>query len=385
MKIAIFSDTFPPEINGVANFVKFSAQSLAKKGHEVQVFTVSKFSEKKLNKNYPKNLFVNTLPSLPALVYPDIRFTVPAVLTLSKLKKFNPDIIHSHTPFALGWEAVMDAKILKKPLVGTHHTFYDQYLKHLKVDFESTRKFTWKYTVSFYNFCNLVTTPSQSLAKEMAKNGLLKPAFVLPNFVDTKLFSPPSSKEKVEFKKFFKVSGTTIVYMGRLSYEKSVDRAIKSFALAQKVIPDISLLIIGDGPKKNSLEDLVNQLEIQNKVVFTGFQRGESLVNALRAGDIYFTASETETFCISALEAMAVGLPVVAVDKGGLGEIVQDKKNGLLASENGINQMAQNLLTFLRNQKMLTEYGERSREYSLEYSKEKVTKKLEEIYEKAIL
>ena len=385
MKIAIFCDSFPPEINGVANFVKFSAESLAEKGHEVQVFTVSKLSEEKLNKGASKNLFVNTLPSLPALVYPDIRFTVPAALTLKRLKKFNPDVIHSHTPFALGWEAVMGAKVLKKPLVGTHHTFYDHYLKHIKIDFDSARKFTWKYTVSFYNFCDLVTTPSKSLAKEMFKNGLKGSISILPNFVNTEIFHPVSPKEKIKLKKIYKLdSNPTIVYMGRLSYEKSVDLAIKAFALVQKEFPKTNFLIIGDGPERENLEESSRKLKIKNKIKFTGFLRGEKLAEALQAGDLFLTASETETFCISALEAMATGLPVVAINKGGIGEIVKDGKNGFLSKTNAPEEVSKNLTKLLSNKNLLKEFKDNSRKFAFTYSKENVTAKLEKIYKKTV-
>lgn len=385
MKIAIFCDSFPPEINGVANFAKFSALGLAEKGHEVQVFTVSKLSEEKLNKGLPNNLRINTMPSLPALVYPDIRFTVPAAMTIKRLKKFNPDIIHSHTPFALGWEAFMGARILHKPLVGTHHTFFDHYLKHLKIDFDSARRFTWKYTIGFYGFCDLVTTPSRSLAKEMVKNGLKSPIKILPNFVNTQTFYPKSLKEKKRIKDSYRLKeGPVIVYMGRLSYEKSVDQAIKAFDLAQKEIPKINFLIIGDGPERENLEKLSLKLGLKNKIKFTGFLRGRKLATAISVGDFFLTASETETFCISALEAMSSGLPVVAVNKGGIGEIVKNNQNGFLVKTNNPKDLSPKIIKLLKDRKKLALFSKKSQVFSLEYSKEKIIEKLERIYKKTI-
>jgi glycosyltransferase involved in cell wall biosynthesis len=382
MRIAIFSDTFPPEINGVANFVRLSARALARRGHLVQVFTVSKISEKKLNEKIGmNNLKIVTVPSVSSLIYPNTRFSLPSGLAVVRLKKFNPDVIHVHTPFALGWEGVMGAKILKKPLIGTHHTFFDQYLKHAKIDFETARKATWKYTVGFYNFCNLVTTPSQSLAKEMEGHGLKAPLTVLPNFVDTIFFKPISKTEKNNSKKQFGIVGQSLVYMGRLSYEKSIDQVIKAFKLSLKKFPNLKLMIIGDGPEKENLEELANKLKIADKVIFTGFLRGKKLVAALQANNFFITASVTETFGIAIAEAMAAGLPVIAVRRGGIGEIVKDRKNGYLTSTNSpfeigekIRKMAVNSASVRKN------FINTSRKLARKYSLEKIISRFEKTY-----
>src|ERR1700733_12502908 len=166
MKIAIFSDTFFPQVNGVANVAYGSALSLSKLGHEVIVFAPIAPKNRHLLKNLAFEVVV--LPSLPAYFYPGERGAVPfSFSALKKLKKFNPDIIHSHTPFSVGCMAVIFAKMLKVKLVGTHHTFYDHYLKHIKMDFASARKFSWKLTDFYYNRCDLVLSPTQSLADEL--------------------------------------------------------------------------------------------------------------------------------------------------------------------------------------------------------------------------
>ncbi len=187
MKIAIFSDTFPPQTNGVANVVYQSAKSLTDSGHHVAVFTVGKnHRERVIEEN--DNLTVIFLPSVPALVYANERLGLPLGFSFKRLKKFNPDIIHTHTPFAVGWEAVWLAKILKIPIVGTHHTFYDHYLKHAKIDYQWAKKFSWKYTVGYYNRCDLILSPTNSLAQTLITKGLKKPVAVLQNPIDTDLF-----------------------------------------------------------------------------------------------------------------------------------------------------------------------------------------------------
>ncbi|MBU1137242.1 glycosyltransferase, partial [Patescibacteria group bacterium] len=328
MRIAIFSDTFPPQVNGVANTVNESAKALANQGHQVSVFTISNNSKKLLN-DKKNNLAIVVLPSLPALVYQNERFGLPSWAHLDRLKKFNPDIVHIHTPFMVGWQGIWWAKKLKVPVVGTHHTFYDHYLKHIKMDYNWTKKFSWKYTVAYYNHCDLVLSPSRSLAEELTAHGLKKPIEIIQNPIDTNLFRPATDiAEKAKAKKSFGVNGQAVVYMGRLSYEKSVDQVVKAFALMLEKLPDLKLMLIGDGPEKNNLEKLSKTLGLKNKVIFTGVLRGENLVKALWANDIFITASKTENLPVSVLESMAAGLPIIAVKEKGLAEIIKENTNG---------------------------------------------------------
>lgn len=382
VRIAIFSDTFPPEINGVANFAYLSANALADRGHEVKVFTASRISQKKLNEKIGKKFKIFTELSVHSPIYSDTRVPLPTGIAFPHLLKFRPDIIHAHTPFTLGWEAVTVAKIMRIPLIGTHHTFYDYYLKHAKIDFKITRRAIWKYTVSFYNFCDLVTAPSQSLSREMKNHGLKKPVVVLPNFVNTYLFKPANEFEKNKLKKQYKINSKSIVYMGRLSYEKSIDQVIGAFKLTLSSMPNLKLMIIGDGPERENLEKLVSKLDIKKKVIFTGFLRGESLAKALQANDIFATASKTETFCISALEAMSVGLPIIAVREKGVSEIVKDNQNGFLIETGKTTDMAKKIVDLVKDKKMLGKFSKASRLIAKKYSKENVTPRLEKIYQK---
>lgn len=380
MKIAIFSDTFPPEVNGVANFTYLSANALAKKGHDVQVYTASRISQRKLNKKIGKKFKIFTGFSLHSPIYFDTRVPLPTGISFPHLLRFRPDIIHANTPFTSGWGAVMGAKILRIPLVGTHHTFYDHYLKHAKIDFNLARKATWKYTVSFYNFCDLVTVPSHSLAEEMKDHKLKKSVVVLPNFVNTQLFKPAGKLEKNNLKKQFKIKGNSIAYMGRLSYEKSIDQVLKAFKITLQKTPDLKLMVIGDGPERENLEKLARKLGVSKKIIFTGFLRGENLAKALQANDIFVTASKTETFCIAALEAMSTGLPVIASNDKGITEIVKNNVNGYLVRPDDNKQMANKISYLFANEKKRELFSKKSTKIAQTCSKEKVIEKLEKIY-----
>jgi len=385
MKIAIFSDTFPPQVNGVAHTAYLSAKNLVENGHEVAVFTISKKLKDRPDINL-KNLRVFRLPSVPALVYPGERFTLPVGLSLRQVKKFLPDIIHVHTPFSVGWEAVLIAKILKIPLVGTHHTFYNHYLKHIKLDFEWMKKISWKITIGFYNRSNLILSPSKSLANELIREGLECPINVLQNSIDVKLFKPlKSSSDKEEIKKFFGVKNRSICYMGRLSYEKSIDQIIKAFALINKKMPELSLMIIGDGPERKNLEELAEDLKIRDSVIFTGslFYNGD-LVRSLQTNDLFVSASKSENMPLSVLEAMATGLPMVLVKEKGLAELIKEDASGIFAKTDDPADIAEKILFLLSSPELLNKFSQGSRLLAMEYSNEKVTDLLTKSYEKVI-
>jgi glycosyltransferase involved in cell wall biosynthesis len=383
MKIAIFSDTF--QINGVTTIVHQSARRLAELGHKVCIFAIGKNLEKISNANPHGNLTFISLPSLPATwVYPNERFYIPLGFSYAHIKEFAPDIIHTHLPLTVGWEAIFLAKFLKIPIIGTHHTFYDHYLKHVKMDFGWGKKLTWKYTISYYNRCDLVLSPSKSLADAMTEQGLKKPIEVLKNFIDTEVFCPANEQKKQSLKAKFGLKDKSIIYMGRLSYEKSVDQVFKAFSLVTKNNPSIRLMVVGDGPEKEKLIKLSHKLGISEKVIFTGFLRDEELTEALQANDIFISASLTESFSLTIVEAMACGLPVIAAKEKGPTEIIEDGVNGFLIPPGDPKMLAQKISELLASPKKLAEFGAASRQLAMSYSKESIIDKLEAFYKKLI-
>ncbi|MFH1346806.1 MAG: glycosyltransferase [Spirochaetota bacterium] len=384
MKIAIFSDTFLPQTNGVANVAYQSAKNLAELGHKVIIFTVTKKSNYSNNLNL-ENLKIVRLPSLPALAYPGERLTIPLGISFPYLKKFKPDVIHVHTPFSVGLEGALAAKLFKIPLVGTHHTFYDHYLKHIKLDYDWMKKFSWKCCVGFYNFCDLVINPSQSLTDALKEKGLKVPTEIIRNSIDTDLFQPVSNaKEKNLIKKSFGVEDKSIVYMGRLSYEKSIDKVIKAFALMLEKSPDLKLMLVGDGPEKKKLEDLAKELKIENKIIFTGFLYKNGLIKALQANDVFLSACKNENMPLSVAQAMATGLPLVVVKENGLAELVKENINGFFCKTDNPEDMAEKTLKLLSNTGLLKKFGAGSRKMAMEYSNGKITNLLIESYKKII-
>lgn len=384
MRIALFTDTFPPQVNGVANVVRSSAEVLTENGHDVHIFTVT--SGKSNEKPSREKFGLTRIFSMPFFGYPNERFSLPLGLTLAKVKLFKPDIIHAHTPFAIGWEAVLAKKILGVPLVGTHHTFFNHYLGHVHADYEWAKKLSWKYVAAYYNRCDLVTSPTASLADSLESCGVSSRIIVVPNSVDTDFFRPAADKkEKEKLKKQFDFSKNVLVYMGRISYEKSIDVVMRAMLIIVGKSPEASFVIIGGGPERKKLEILTKRLGLENKVRFMGFLYGRELAQALQASDVFVTASKSENFPLSVIEAMASGLPVVAAFALGLPEIVEDGRSGFLVPPDNTGEIADKVLKLFNDQTLLVKYSSASRELSGKYSKHNVARIHEKNYENLLI
>jgi glycosyltransferase involved in cell wall biosynthesis len=382
MRIAFFTDTFPPEVNGVAHTAERAARMLAKHGHVVRIFTVSKSSQQELQSKAGNDYSVETLPSLGLPIYLGVRTTMPVGLALRKVSRFKPDILHSHTPFSVGWEAVWAARFLHVPLVGTHHTFFNHYLKHVHLDYAWAERLSWKLTVGYYNRCDVVVSPTRSLIDELKANGLKSPYEIVPNSVDTEIYCPAQDQKSLRAK--LNLPNRVVVHMGRLSYEKSIDQAIRAFKTVVEQEPSAMFVIVGDGPGKRDLEALVHELGLEKNVRFTGFVYGQRLVEYLQAADVFVTASKSENMPLAVLEAMAVGLPVIAVHSLGLAEMVEDEKSGYLLPPDDVPALAEHTLKLLRESGLQHTFSERSHSLGKSYSEPAIAERFDTLYTRVV-
>jgi 1,2-diacylglycerol 3-alpha-glucosyltransferase len=389
MRIAIFSDTFPPQVNGVASVVRDSVATLVAEGHDVAVFTVGNNTREERTAD-GAFYTVKKLPSLsvPKFIYRGDSYAFafpPGVGTLHALKKFKPDVIHTHTPFFAGWGAVLGKKLCGVPLVGTHHTFYDDYLKHIKLDYSWGKKFSWKYTIAYYNRADVVISPSRALGIGLQGHGLTRPLHIVPNPVNVGFFVPAASAaEKKLLKNRFGAGKRSVIYMGRVSYEKDIDQTMKAFWTASRHMPDMTLMIVGDGPELKKLKSLAKKLGIDEKTVFTGMLHREDLRAALQANDLFVTASRSENMPVSVIEAMACGLPVASVKAKGIPEIVHHGENGLLAEPDRPEELASMIAQLFSSPTDLRKKSRASRKLAERYSQKNITKAMVGLYEKTI-
>lgn len=387
MKIAYFTDTFLPQLNGIATSLGNQVTILGEQGHQVLIFT-PKLDDIPREKFKAKNVHIVHLPTVPALVYTEYKlgiFGLPRVL--NQLVKFNPDIIHLQSPFTVGMDAVMASKLLKKPLVGTVHIYFanSEYLRWLKYKLavKLLDRISQRYLNFLYGQCDLVLAPSKILVNELSKNGFKKPVLYLPNGVILEK-SNLSSKEKEVIKKKYNLKEKVVLHFGRLSYEKNVDILIKAFKELLKTNQNISLLIIGDGPATKKLKKLAKEFKIEKEVIFTGFIDHQSLISSglLSVADVFATASTMENQPMAVLESMLFGLPIIGVEQAGLIELVTS--NGFLVKPGDIKELAEKMEIILFNQKLAKKMEIESLKQVKKFSIDKTTQKLLSLYNNLI-
>ncbi|MDP3973993.1 MAG: glycosyltransferase [Candidatus Daviesbacteria bacterium] len=388
MRIVYFTDMFLPQANGVATSLGNFARELGERGHEVLIFT-PKLDHIKRKKFQAKNVRVVSLPSVPSF-YTELNlviFGLPKALTY--LRKFDPDIIHLQSTMTIGIDAVMAAKLLKKPLVGSIHIYFtnSDFLRFFKykLAIKLLNKIALRYINFLYKKCDLLLTPSQLLIGELQQRKFKKEVHYLPNGLYLNDVKFLTEAEKSRLKKKYRLEDQVVLHFGRLSYEKSIEDLIKSFQILVEKYPHTSLLIIGDGPAKKSLMKLTHHLGIGKNVVFTGFIAHQKLLSSslLSIADIFATTSQMEVNPMVVLEAMMYGLPIVGVKQAGLIELVLE--NGFLVEPNNTKQLAESMEKILSDPKLKKEMGQRSLKKIKDYSIDKTTTQLINYYRDIIV
>ncbi len=385
MRIAIFTDTFLPQVNGVVRSIVTTANVLAKHGHSIAIFTVNaeKLSKKIKAKELDERIQVYPFSSFSLPTYKELQVRIPTfVPSLYEVYRFNPDLIHSHTTFGIGWEAVMSANFLKIPLVGTHHGFLAEFLKHVKLDYRIMKPLARRYLSFYYNRCDAVISPSKALVKELLQYKLRRPVHVLSNPVDLKYFSTNKTKESL--RKKLHLNKPAIIHFGRLSYEKSTDLVLRAFAQILNWGIDAQLIVIGDGPERGKLEALGRKLNIDKSVEFTGTLRDNDLTERIAAGDFFVSASTIETQGLVFLEAMALGLPVIGVNAGGVPEYVDNGKNGFIVESGNVRAIAEAMKKFIDHPELRESFGQNAKESVKKFDADLITGEIEKVYKALI-
>ncbi len=330
MNIAIFTDNFLPQVNGVVTAVLNLAKGLADKGHKIYIIAPKYKGVEEFK--YP-NIKVRYVKSKPAnFIYTNFKVVSPISIRTRKFIKDNDvDLVYFVIPFTVAIKGIIIAKILKLPVVGTYHTFIceKEYLRHVKLDYKFIVDLAWKYTNTYYNQCKVVTCPSQITKERLLESGCKRPIKVISNGIE-KLDSPKS--EILKIKKKINCKGKILLFVGRLAYEKNLLYLLDCFKLILKERPDTKLVIIGDGPQKKDLVKRITKLKLNSSVMLFGEVKYQDLMSKgyYNACDIFVTTSTTETFGLSVLEAQVNGLVCVGVNENGVKYLIKDNYNGFL-------------------------------------------------------
>lgn len=370
MKVAIFTDTFAPQVNGVARTVGRISSFLGTKNIPYLIFAPDGGQDRPLGKN------IHTFPSLDFPFYPECKIAIPNFSQVKDiLSDFQPDIIHVVTEFSLGLCGLKYAKDHGLPIVASYTTNFPQYLNYYKTGF--LERWAWQYLHWFHNQCRLNLCPSPASQAMLAKKGF-KNLTIWGRGIDTEVFSPAQRKDSIR-KKLASDKRLLFLFVGRLAVEKDLDVLLKAWDTAKASIPDAQLIITGDGPMMEELRQTADPA-----VIFTGYRHGEELAEIYAASDVFVFPSTTETFGNVVLEAMASGLPVIAAEAGGVKNLIRDGDNGLACRPRNYLDLAAAILKMAQNKPLRKKIGRQARQYALEQKWDGILNQLVENYEKTV-
>lgn len=334
MRIAFFTDTYYPEINGVANTLSRLHQYLDKNGIE-HVFFAPQYDEEIMEDT------ILRFKGIQIPFSPNSRLALPYhSIVKKKIEEFKPDIIHIVTEFTIGTVGLHIARELSIPIVMSYHTNIDQYLEffHARM-FEAPVKayFKWFHSHALLNLCPSMQTLNQ--LKEQDYENL----DIWSRGVDTKLYSP--QKRNGRFRSLYGEDKFLCLYVGRLSYEKGLDVYIEAIRKVNEKYEDrMMFLFAGDGPFRAELE----KCQISN-VRLTGFLRGEMLAELYADSDLFIFPSGTETFGNVLLEAMASGCACICTDSGGVTDFSVNGKNACVVGYRDNNALFEAIIGLYEN------------------------------------
>jgi glycosyltransferase involved in cell wall biosynthesis len=363
MKILIAADLHWPTINGVATFSRNLAKGLSARGHEVLVIAPSQTG--KSYEEYDGNYLIKRTVSVPFVPINNIRVSVSPYLEVRKIiKDFQPDIIHVQSPLMIGLASLQVGAREAIPMVATNHAMSENLIENIRPLMPMARplnRLLKEYARLIYRNVSYMTLPTES-AVEMFKDTSEKmpmPVEAVSNGVDLQHFRPASVPKSFYTKFDIPADRPIVMYVGRLDAEKHISTLIKAFSQVHKE-HKAHLLIVGHGNDSSRLQELARNSDMMSDTTFTGFVSEEDKELLYRIGALYCMTSPAELQCISMLEAMASGLPVVSVDAGPLKELCQDGRNGYLCELDNAVDMAAKINKILEDEKRRKEMGAES-------------------------
>ena len=328
MNILMLTNTYLPHVGGVARSVDAFATAFRERGHRVLIVAPQFEDVPEHEHNIVRvPAFLDLMGSGFSLPLP-----VPGILT-DALDAFRPDIVHSHHPYLLGMTALRIARSHGLPLIFTHHTLYEAYTHYIAADLAPVRRFVSELATAYANLCDQVVAPSESLADLLRRRGVETPIEIIPTGVADNVFR---SGDGGAFRKARGIPPDAFVigHLGRLAPEKNVEFLSRAVARCLVLRPQMWFLVAGDGTSAEAMEEILDISGVSDRVTFAGVVEGNDLMDAYHAMDAFAFGSLSETQGMVLTEAMACGVPVVALDGPGVREVVRDGWNGrLLATE----------------------------------------------------
>ncbi len=405
MRIAIFTDSFFPKIDGIAVSVQGFCEKLEARGYKF-IICCPRYGDHD-TETLGENIAVERFNSVALPSYPEMRIVVPGRKRLHRvIRNFKPDLIHIQTPGFMGQYGVAAGKLYSIPVIGTYHTMmsevgmYVNPLRLMKLDKLLSRfrrkkkiaskltkltrkkppslggKLLYKQANRLYEKCSIIISPSEIIKKDLIDKGIKAPVTVVSNGIDLKMFYGE--------KRSFPPSGPRILHVGRIAPEKNTEEVLRAFTLVKREIPDALLTIVGDGPELTDLKRESSELDIADSVNFMGYRSRKDLPQIYHDHDLFVTASAMETQGLVALEAIATGLPAVGVDAFALPELIQNGRNGFVPAAHDVPGIAAAIVKILKDRELYESFSAAGIEIAAEHGHDRSTDRLEKICRKAI-
>jgi glycosyltransferase involved in cell wall biosynthesis len=315
VKIAFFTETFLPKVDGIVTRLTKTVQQLVAAGDEVLIFCPEGAPDGYMGAR------VVGVPAMPLPLYPELKLALPRPAVSEALDRFGPDLVHVVNPAVLGLGGIWLARSRGLPLVASYHTHLPKYLEHYGMGM--LEPLLWELLKAAHNQAQLNLCTSTAMVEELTSRGIQHTA-LWQRGVDTDLFRPElaSGTMRERLHGGHDDTGHLLLYIGRLSAEKQIER----IRPVLEAMPQARLALVGDGPHRQQLERHFEG----TATTFVGYLAGQELASAYASGDAFLFPSSTETLGLVLLEAMAAGCPVVGANRGGIPDIVSDGVNGCL-------------------------------------------------------
>ncbi|MCT8388673.1 glycosyltransferase family 4 protein [Leuconostoc holzapfelii] len=328
MNIGLFTDTYFPQVSGVATSIKTLKDALEAQGHQVYIFTST---DPKVSKNkFEPHIY--RFSSVPYVGFKDRRLAFRGLIQAVEIaKSVELDIVHTQTEFSLGLLGKFVARQLKIPVIHTYHTMYEDYTHYVAKGLLIGPKGVGTLMKAYMASMAGVVAPSQLVQETLVRYGVKAPIRIIPTGVA--LPTPGVAHENLRDKFGFTPEQPVILSLGRLAYEKNVALTISAFSELLQTRPDARLVIAGDGPARKSLEEQVAELDLTTQVVFTGMVDHDDVTDYYDMCHVFVSSSDTETQGLTFIEAIASDRPFVAIHSPYLDNLVDDDAIGTLVSD----------------------------------------------------
>jgi len=377
MNIGIFTNAYKPIISGVVNSISLFRQGLMSLGHNVYIFAPAFPGYKDQEENVHRFRSINLTT----------RVKYPLAIPLSNrifglLPKLKLDIIHTQHPYILGEVGAHFAKKFNIPLVYTFHTQFEQYSHYIPLNQNLVKKLAKISVINYTQKCDCIITPAPSIKEVLLSYGITRRIELLPNAIDLAAYENPNSKP-VRQKYGIPREAVVLLYVGRIGLEKNLGFMLQAFQKLLEKEKNLYLMIVGDGPEEDAIKDLSRQMGIGEHTIFTGKIDYAEIPMFYAAGDIFIMTSVTEVKPLALLEAMATGIPVVAVAASGSSDTITSGLDGIL-TELDLDDFVSECFKLIHNRELRKQMGQHAKATSRNYSIDSTSRRLLEIYEDLI-